>query len=91
MANSRDNSILNGKSNIVGNKIQHYREERNLSRQAISDKLMIMGFNISANSIYDIETGTRTIVDYEICAIAKVLKIKVQDLLDDYYNSIENI
>ncbi len=91
MANSRDNSILNGKSNIVGNKIQQYREERNLSRQAISDKLMIIGFNISANSIYDIETGTRTVVDYEICAISKVLKIKVQDLLDDYYNSIENI
>lgn len=91
MANSRDYSILNGKLNIVGNKIQHYRKKCNLSRQDLSNKLMILGFDISANSIYDIETGTRTVVDYEICAIAKVLNIHVQDLLNDYYNSIENI
>ena len=91
MANSRNYSIINGKLNIVGNKIQQYREKCNLSRQAVSDKLMIMGFDISANSIYDIEIGTRTVVDFEICAIAKVFNIKVQDLLNDYYNSIENI
>ena len=52
---------------------------------------MIMGFDISANSLYDIETAKRTVVDYEICAIAKALNITVQDLLNDYYNSIENI
>ena len=91
MANSRDYSVLNGKFNIVGNKIKHYRKECNLSRQELSNKLMILGFDISANSIYDIETSTRTVVDYEICAIAKVLNIHVQDLLNDYYNSIEDI
>ena len=90
MANARNYSILNGKLNVVGNQIQKYRKDANISRQTLSDRLMIMGFDISANSIYDIENGTRTVVDYDICAIAKALKIPVQNLLMDYYNSIEN-
>lgn len=49
-----------------------------------------MGFDIPANSIYDIEVGTRTITDFEICAIAKALKIPVESLLTDYYNSLDN-
>lgn len=51
---------------------------------------MIMGYDIPSASIYDIEVGTRTVSDYEICAIAKALNINVTDLLEDYYNSIES-
>lgn len=91
MANSRNYSMLNGKLNVIGEKIYKYRIEHDLSRQFVSDKLMILGFDISANSIYDIEKGTRTITDYEICAIAKVFKLPVGKLLEDYYNSLENI
>lgn len=90
MANSRNYSVLNGKLNITGTKIEQHREKAKLSRQSLSNKLMIMGFDISANSLYDIETAKRTVVDYEICAIAKALDIPVQSLLNDYYNSIEN-
>jgi len=92
MANSRNyDSSLNGNLNVIGKKIQEYRENADISRQALSNKLMIIGIDIPSNSIYDIEVGTRTIVDYEICAIAKVLKLPVQDLLIDYYNSLDNI
>ena len=51
---------------------------------------MIMGYYIPANSIYDIENGTRTVLDYEICAIAKALNICVTELLEEYFNSIES-
>lgn len=92
MANSRNYSdALNGKVNIVGVTIQLYRKKKNLSKQELSDKLMILGIDISAKSIYHIERGTRTVVDFEVCAIAKVLNVPVQDLLNDYYNSLENI
>lgn len=91
MANSRNYDALNGKRNIVGDKIKQYRLDSKFSRQSLSNKLMLMGFDIQANSIYDIENGLRTVTDYEICAIAKALKIPVKDLLNDYYNSIENV
>ncbi|MCI8587246.1 MAG: helix-turn-helix transcriptional regulator [Clostridia bacterium] len=59
------------KLNIVGNKIQQYRKKLNLSRQDLSNILMVLGYDISANSLYNIEIGVRTVVDYEICAIAR--------------------
>lgn len=92
MANSRNYSnILNGKVNVIGKKIQEYREAKNLSKQSLSNKLILLGIDISAKSIYHIESGTRTVVDFEICAIAKVLNISVQELLNDFYNSLDNI
>ena len=50
-----------------------------------------MGYDISANSIYDIEVGARSVADFEICAIAKALELPVQNFLEDYYNTIEAI
>lgn len=48
-----------------------------------------MVIDISANSVYDIEQGIRTVADYELFAIAKVMNIMVQNLLIDYYNSLD--
>lgn len=79
----------NGKLNIVGDKIRYYRESNNLSYQALSDKLMLYGVDIHKQSLYSIEKGTRTVVDYELCAIAKCLKITVNNLIDDYFNKLD--
>lgn len=92
MANNRNYpNSLHKRLNATGIKICQYREKKNLSQQELSDKLIMLGIDIPAKSIYHIEVGTRTVVDFEICAIAKVLKIPVQYLLDDYYNSLDNI
>lgn len=90
MANAKNYSVLNGKLNIVGLVLKDFRTKFHISRQQLSNKLMIMGYDIPSASIYDIEVGTRTVSDYEICAIAKALNINVTDLLEDYYNSIES-
>lgn len=92
MANSRNYpSALNGNLNAIGTKIYQYRKKLNLSEQELSNRLIMLGIDIPVKSIYHIEQGTRTVVDFEICAIAKVFKIPVQYLLDDYYNSLDNI
>lgn len=75
---------LNGKKNVTGKNIEFYRKKHKLSRQNISDKLMILGIDLSAQSLYDIEIGTRTIVDYELAAIAKILNVTVIDLLFEF-------
>ena len=82
---------LNGKLNIVGNNITKFRKLNNLSRQELSNTLMIHGIDISYQSIYDIEVGTRTVVDYELCAIANVLNTTSDELMkefNDYLNKI---
>lgn len=75
---------LNGKLNSAGKIIKSYRIKNHISRQTLSDKLMIMGIDISAQSIYDLETGNRAILDYELCAIAKCLGVSSNDLLKDF-------
>lgn len=43
------------------------------------------------NDIYRIEHNKKSVKDFELYALAKVLKIPVQYLLDDYYNSLDKI
>lgn len=82
---------LNGNLNIVGKNIQKKREKLNYSRQYVSDRLMNKGIDISAHSLYDIETGTRTVIDYELAAIAKILKTSSDSLMKEFYDFIDNI
>lgn len=85
------NEKLDGKLNTVGINIKTIREQNGLSRQNLSNELMFLGIDISSQSIFDIETGTRTVIDYELCAIAKVLHITTDDLLKDFKNYLDNI
>lgn len=82
---------LEGKVNIIGNSLYIYREEHKISRQVLSDKLMLLGIDITTQSIYDIEMGTRTVTDYELCAICKILKINSDILMKDFMEYIDKI
>lgn len=82
---------LNGNLNIVGNNIIKYRNKYGLSRQDLSNQLMILGIDISAQLIYSIEAGTRTVVDYELCAIAKVFNTTADMLMKDFKEYLDNM
>ena len=84
----RNTRHKDGDLNVVGKKIQYYRKLNNLSYQGLSDRLMLYGIDIHKQSIYNIEIGVRTVVDYELCGSAKCFNIKVNDLTDDYYNKL---
>ena len=72
------------KFNISGERIKEYREKANLSRESLSTKLTLEGVDISAESIRNLENNLRTVVDYEFCAIAKVLNVDISLLLQDF-------
>ena len=80
---------LDGNLNIVGKNIEIRRNEINMSRQALSDKLILFGIDISSQSIFDIEKGTRTVIDYELCAIAKVLGTTSDELMGDFKHYLD--
>ena len=60
-----------------------------MSRQALSDKLILFGIDISSQSIFDIEKGTRTVIDYELCAIAKILDTTSDELMEDFKHYLD--
>ena len=85
---SKRNTNIGDTLNIVKDKIRYYGEKSNYSYQALSDKLMLHGIDIHKQEIYKIETGKRTVVDYELCGFAKVFNIKLEDLVSDYIDKI---
>ena len=82
---------LGGKLNTVGDNIKMTREKNNLSRQTVSDQLMILGIDISSQSIFDIETGSRTVINYELCAFAKILNTTTDALLKNFRNYLDKM
>ncbi len=82
---------LGRKLNTVGNNIKNAREKNNLSRQNVSNQLMLLGLDISSQSVFDIETGSRTVIDYELCAFAKILNTTTDSLLKDFRDYLDKI
>ena len=78
-----------GKLNVVGSKIKYYRELNKLYYQKLSDKLMLLGIDIHKQSIYNIEIGIRTVVDYELCGFAKCFNITVNELTDEFFDTLK--
>ena len=89
--NFRRRKKVSDSLNVVGGNIRHYRQLNKISYQKLSDKLMLHGIDIHKQALYKIEKGQRAIVDYELCAIAKVLDISVDCLLKDFRNKLDEI
>lgn len=68
MKNSRKSEF----KNIIGEKVRYYRKLNQLTYNQLSNELMLLGIDIPFHSIYDIEKGKRTVVDYEICRFCKM-------------------
>ena len=85
MNNKRNSyAILNEKKNVTGNNINYYRNQKGLSAQQLSDKLIMKGLDIHRQAIFKIESGKRTVTDYELCVIADILGLTANDLLSDF-------
>ena len=84
---------LAGKKNVTGANINYYRTKKNYSVQQLSDKLIMLGLDLHRQSIFLIESGKRTVSDYELAAIAEILDITPNELLAEYTKHLreENI
>ena len=70
MKNNRNNKYF---LNISNKKIKKHRLEQKISLEKLSLKLMLMGIDISPQSLHHIEANKRTVTDFELCAIARCL------------------
>ncbi|MBQ8839735.1 MAG: helix-turn-helix transcriptional regulator [Clostridia bacterium] len=75
--------IIDGaKMNMIGAQVKRFRKERKMNQQTLSNRLELMGVYVCRGSISRIEDQSRTVTDIELYAIAKVLKVNVNDLID---------
>lgn len=68
--------------NIVGNNIKKYRLELGMSQKDLSDRLETYAIYICRGSISRIESHERTVTDFELKAMAQVLKVSIEDLIE---------
>ena len=72
----------NGKYNACGQRVREERERARLSQEQLAARLQLEGVNLNQKAVSRIETGDRVVADYELNALAKVLCISVQKLLN---------
>lgn len=74
----------NGRNNISGTKIKFFRKQlaTKTSQKKLADMLQIAGLDVDKNAIQRIENGKRFVTDIELKALAKVLNVQYEDLLD---------
>lgn len=72
---------FNGKKNISGERIHEARCKMRLTQSDLAARLQIAGIIIERDSISRIEIGTRFVADYELRALAEILKVSVNWLL----------
>lgn len=70
-----------GSKNICGDRVHEARCRLRLTQSDLAAKLQTEGINIERDSVSRIEIGTRFVADYELRALAKILKVKVDWLL----------
>lgn len=71
-----------GKKNICGERVHEARCRLRMTQSDLAAQLQVNGINIERDSISRIEIGTRFVADYELRALAKVLKVNVDWLLE---------
>lgn len=75
--------------NVVSQNIKEIRKSKNISLSKLSDKLMLMGIDISKQSLYRIELNKRSVRDYELAGIAQALDVSTDELLKNFIQIIK--
>ncbi len=71
-----------GTRNIVGAKIEKKRKEMGLKQKDLLTQLQIKGIDLNASGLSKLEGQLRFVTDFELKAIAEVLGVTVNWLLE---------
>ena len=75
------NKNYDGLNNVCGKTIAAHRIDMKISQRELADRMQLAGIDIDKNAIQRIECGKRFVTDIEIIALAKVINITYQTLL----------
>ena len=68
------------KSNVIGNLIKKYREEKGLEKIEVSRLLQLHAVYLDSTELKRIEDGTQIVKDIELIGLCKVLDVNYDDL-----------
>lgn len=74
---------LSGKKNLISKKLIQLRKQKKMSQRDLAGKLQLAGYDMDKNVITRIETGQRYVTDIELCALSKILNVRIEDLIEE--------
>ena len=74
---------LSGKKNLISKKLIQLRKQKKMSQRDLAGKLQLAGYDMDKNVITRIETGQRYVTDIELCALSKILNVRLEDLIEE--------
>lgn len=77
------NRTSDGRNNICGRQIAHYRKASGKSQREFAEELQLLGLDVDKNAVQRIEAGKRFVTDIELTYLAKVLKVSYAELLNE--------
>ena len=66
--------------NTAGPLIRKYRSQKGLTQEALAAKLQVAGLDMDRAAVAKVESQIRSIFDYELGIIARVLKIPTEKM-----------
>ena len=67
---------------LVGSRIRHYRELRQLTQEQLSAQLQTLGCDITRSALAKIEVGQRHIYVDEVHLLKELLHVNYEDLFE---------
>lgn len=69
---------FNNSKNISGKVLCQLRMQNNITQQQLAEQLQLLGVGLTIKEISKIEHNQRLVLDFELFALAKVLKVPVE-------------
>lgn len=66
--------------NIIGSNVRSLRKKLGITQEDLAARLNILEIDIDRPMISKIENNSREVLDYEVKALAKALKVSINDL-----------
>ncbi len=73
---------MDGRRNISGEQVRLLRTKKRMSQAALAAKVQTQGVILEQDVISRIESGERMVQDYELWAMAEVLGVTTDELLE---------
>jgi transcriptional regulator with XRE-family HTH domain len=73
-----------GDKNICGANIERIRKRLGMKQSTLVSKMQLMGVDINPSSLSKLEGQTRSATDIELKAIAAILGVSTEDLLEEH-------
>ena len=75
-----------GTKNICGANVERIRKLLGMKQITLTSKMQLLGVDINPSSLSKLEGQTRIAADYELKAIAQILNVTMEELVQTEYD-----